>query len=261
MAFIRILGACSGTEPMPGLHHTSLVLHCHDRNYFFDAGENCAHTAHVSGVDLLKTRAVFLSHCHYDHIGGLMGLFWTIHKLNLHYKRPVADGSIALFIPDLPVWTHIRGALGYTEGGFAHRFGIQVSTPKAGLFFRDENIRVSAFESHHLPGSSDGTIRAFSYLIEADGKRIVFSGDVRDMEDLTAPVGTGCDLLICETGHHCVQTVCDFAQTHGVKKLILAHHGREILENRPTVSAAIAGCRIPVTPAFDGMTMELEEAL
>lgn len=259
MAELRVLGACSGTEPMPNLHHTSLVLTVNERHYFFDAGENCSHTAYVSGIDLLKTRAIFISHLHYDHIGGLMGLFWTLNKLGSRYGTLVADGAIDLFIPDTDAWEHIEKTLQYTEGGFRHKFGISVDTPRLGMFFKDESITVSAFESHHLPRENDGRIRSFSYAITANTQKIVFSGDVKSMDDLLEPVGGGCDILICETGHHSVEDVCNFAESHNVKKLILAHHGREILEKRPSAKVAIASCKIPVEVAFDGMKIKLEE--
>ena len=100
MATLKILGSCSGTEPMPERHHTSIVLTVNDRNYFFDAGENCSYSSHLSGVDLTKTRAVFISHTHFDHIGGLMGLFWVIRKVSGFYKRPVneiLEGSNKLY--------------------------------------------------------------------------------------------------------------------------------------------------------------------
>lgn len=257
MATIKILGSCSGTEPMPERHHTSIVLTASNRNYFFDAGENCSYSSHLSKVDLTKTRAVFISHTHYDHIGGLMGLFWVIRKISGFYKRPVADGEIKLFIPDVAAWEHILGALKLTEGDFKCSFDITADTPKFGQFYKDENLTVSAFESHHLAPAEDGHCRSFSYRIETAEKSIVFSGDIKNMDDLLAPVGDGCDLLLCETGHHTVKDVCDFAETHNVKHLVFVHHGREILGNHPTVNEAINNCQIPVDISFDGFTLDI----
>ena len=67
---IFVLGSCSGTEPQAGRHHTSWVLRYRNELYWFDAGENCSYTAHLAGLDLLTSRAVFISHPHIDHIGG-----------------------------------------------------------------------------------------------------------------------------------------------------------------------------------------------
>ena len=257
MSCFKILGSCSGTEPMPQRHHTSMVLTANGRNYFFDAGESCSHTAHTQGIDLTHTRAVFISHTHYDHIGGLMGLFWTIRKLCTRYKTGVKDGEVKLFIPETKVWNHIYEVLKSTEGGFKPPFDILIDTPKIGTFYKDENIELTAFESHHLPRLEDGGIRSFSYRIAIDGKAAVFSGDIKDMNDLSDAVGNGCDLLLCETGHHKVKTVCNFAETHRVKQLVLIHHGREILEEQPSAKEAVENCKIPVKLAYDGMDIEL----
>lgn len=257
MAQLKILGSCSGTEPMPDRLHTSLMLTAGDRIYFFDAGEGCSRTAHLSGADILKTRAIFISHTHYDHIGGLPGLYWCMRKVSKMTKRPMADGIVKLFIPDIGSWEGAYAMLCHMEGKFAKEFAVSVDVPKFGTFYQDENIKVTAFESHHIPHAEDGHCRAFSYRIETNGKAVVFSGDVRDMDDLVDPIGEGCDFLLCESGHHKIQTICDFADSKKVGQLVLMHHGREMLQKAPTALAAIAGCKTPVAVADDGLTLEI----
>ncbi len=62
---LHIFGTCGGSEPMPGRHHVSFAVEHRDRLYWFDAGESCSYTAHLMcGVDLMRIRAVFISHTH-----------------------------------------------------------------------------------------------------------------------------------------------------------------------------------------------------
>ena len=104
---IRFLGTCSGTQPMPGRKHVSFTVEQGGGVYWFDAGEGCSYTAHLAGVDLLSVRAVFISHTHMDHIGGLPNLLWTMRKLQgLARGEPnsLAGKTVRVFIPDLKVW-------------------------------------------------------------------------------------------------------------------------------------------------------------
>ena len=96
---IHFLGTCAGTEPMPTRKHSSTAFEVNDALYFFDAGEGCSYTAHNMGLDLLKTRAVFISHPHLDHVGGLCNLLWTIRKLRYHYKNKTKFDRIDINIP------------------------------------------------------------------------------------------------------------------------------------------------------------------
>lgn len=251
MAELHILGSCSGTEPMPGRAHTSMVFCAGDRNYFFDAGECCSRTAYLKGIDMLKTRAIFISHTHYDHIGGLAGLIWCIRKLSVFYKKPVLDGKVSLFIPDLDMWDAVKKIMD------PKCYEVPVAMPQTGLFYDDGVMRVSGYPSHHIPDAEDGHCRCYSYRIETAGKKIVFSGDIGSVNDLEVTVGDGCDLLLCETGHHKVKDVCDFAEAHNVRQLVFVHHGRDMLYAAPRAYEAIAACKVPVVVAEDGMTFPL----
>ena len=97
---LHVLGSCAGTEPMPGRHHTSVALEAGGRLYVLDAGEGCAYTAHLLGLDLMNLQAVFLSHTHMDHIGGLAHLLWTMRKLCVlspENSRRMQDREIPVF--------------------------------------------------------------------------------------------------------------------------------------------------------------------
>ena len=82
--------------------------------YWVDAGAGCSYTAHLLGIDLLSVRAIFISHTHMDHVGGLANLLWDIRKLNGREKDParrIDNRRIDLFIPDLQVWQGVRQVL------------------------------------------------------------------------------------------------------------------------------------------------------
>ena len=257
MAVIDILGSCAGTEPMPGRKHTSWTLSVGDRLYFFDAGEGCSWTAHLGGLDLLQTRAIFISHVHHDHVAGLSGLMENIRAVAWIKKTPLATDDLKIYIPEREVWDNIYQFLQYTTDGHHTAYTITAEEPTPGTFYDDGIIKVSAFETQHMKKTEDGRCRSFAYRIEAEGKVIVFSGDIRELEELLPAIADDCDILLCETGHQSVKDVCDFAESAGVKKLVFVHNGREILYGKPSVREAIESCGIPAVVSEDGMRIEV----
>ncbi len=228
---LHIFGTCGGSEPMPGRHHTSFAVEHRDRLYWFDAGETCSYTAHLMDVDLTRTRAVFISHTHMDHIGGLGNLFWTLRKLET-IGRPLRGRLVDLFIPERAAWEHILGLLRFTEGGFACDFAIDAHPIADGVLFTDQGLRVTAWHNSHLPPHADGAGRSFGFAIEADGKKVVYSGDTGGVADLL-PLLDGCDLLLMETGHHTALSVVEQLRQAGSMpdRLAFLHHGRAILND------------------------------
>ena len=253
-------GTCSGTEPMKNMHHCAWAIKKDDGYYWFDAGENCAHRAHTSGINVMNTIAIFVSHPHIDHIGGLANLLTCFHKLiRMHKKQFVRDNTLEIYFPDLPLLQYIK-EIAYSGRGVKLRYTLNEHPMQDGLLFEDENIRVTAIHNRHMKEDGSDGWHAFSFLLEAEGKKIVFSGDVLSPDELLPLIGTGCDLLIMETGHHDVASVMDFAVAHNVKNLRLTHHGRQIIENRAhyenLAHKYTQSGSINITLCYDGMTEE-----
>ena len=259
-AVVTFLGSCSGTEPMPGRHHTSFTLHFRDRLYWFDAGECCSYTAHLAGLELPSTEAVFVSHTHMDHIGGLPNLLWTLRKLTTctAEARQRLDGrTIGIYLPNLAVYEGMLAMLRGTEGGFRTGFSLQPHQLVDGVAYDAHGVRVRALHNFHL-GKAE-PFQSFSLRVEAGQHAIAYSGDVKNIADF-AEFHDGCDLLLMETGHHRVEDVCSYLRDSDARfgKLVFVHHGRAILddpERELAKARAILGNKVAI--ADDGMVLTL----
>jgi ribonuclease BN (tRNA processing enzyme) len=230
---LTFLGTCAGTEPMPGRMHSSFVIERKGSLFWFDAGEGCSRTAHLLGIDALQTRAIFLTHRHIDHTGGLPLLVSTIRKLNDVAGQdppPFTDKHVDLFCPEPNIWEATKFYLKDYKGGeilehFEHKL------PSDGVVFDEDGFRVIASRNYHLGEPEPGQPwPSFSYRIEADGKSVVYSGDIAAPEDVS-PIVEGADLVLMETGHHTVEAIAEYMRDSvgSFGKLSYTHHGRAVL--------------------------------
>ncbi|MBQ9338369.1 MAG: MBL fold metallo-hydrolase, partial [Lentisphaeria bacterium] len=198
---IHIFGCLSGTEPMPGKHHTALALEKDGALYWFDAGEGCGSTAHLMGLDVRKIRGIFISHPHIDHTAGLPHLFFVIFK-RIARDPESPEVALKIFIPEPKI---VDAAL----FGLSARRSLPskmkldiVRIDRGGVLFDAGGVRVECVANRHIRQEPGKPPRSFSFLITAEGKRIIFSGDVKNWRDYEVFLKDGCDLLMMESGHH-----------------------------------------------------------
>lgn len=253
---LHFLGTCAGTEPMPDRKHASFALEADGDIYWFDAGEGCSYTAHNMGIDLLKVKKVVISHPHIDHTGGLANLIWNIRKMHW-VKQSAAMNDIDIYLPDAGIWDAVMAILHCSEGSFALEDFLHPHPIREGILFDDGRVRVTALHNLHI-APRDGQWLSYSLRIEAEDKRLVYSGDVKNYDELDPLIGDCCDGLIIETGHFGIDDVYAYTKERPVGSVFFTHNGREIL-NHPEPSQEKV-CRYFGGMAVicrDGMTITL----
>ena len=145
-----------------------------------------------------------------------------------------------------------------SEDEFKCDFAVSEKSVADGLLFNDGTVAVTAFHNLHLKNKNFEPWQSFSYKIELEGKKIVYSGDVSSYSELDLLIGENCDALIIETGHFVVNDVYEYAKDKNIGRIFFTHNGREIIGDCQGASERIrklfGGSAIICE---DGMTVEL----
>ena len=254
---LHFLGTCSGTEPFPDMHHTSWILEVSGINYWFDAGENCSRLAYLQGVDMLSINSIFISHPHADHTGGLMSLLFLIAQQMWKRSGKPVDGEVKLFVPTNALWKNLRSLIDVVDSKLYSIIDVAAEAYTDGLVFDNGDIRVTALHNEHLGIPEDGNWKSYSFAIAVEGKKIVYSGDIKELSELDALIDDGCDMLICESGHLKIAEIFAYAEQKGIKRLRFIHHGIEIINDRAKAEKMAKKYPHSAIITYDGMTEEI----
>jgi len=212
---IRFLGTSHGV-PGADRHCQSIVIEAGGSVYLIDAGAPVTDLMLHYGYDLNSLRAVFITHCHGDHLNGL------IHLADLagwYFKEMDFD----MFIPEKSVGDAMLNYIEAISPDYvANSERLRIRTQAVGLVYEDENIKVTAYPTDHMIYFSRP---AYGYLVEADGKRVYISGDLNhnliDYPQLTNTEEL--DAFIVECAHFPAEQLVENLMSTKAKKVLITH--------------------------------------
>lgn len=279
MAEVIVLGS-GGAFAGAGRHNPSVALLHRSAAHVFDCGEPVAALLYRHGIAVTSVRNIFVSYLHLDHLGGLpqlihairllsrridpgQGLSWSMHVNSEWHtaalRFPLTDdgtaidtslpSEIRLHLPAPGIGPLQQFLAACALGPERLRFDLRWCPITAGELDAGDDLRVVAVPSSHLGGAS------FTFVIEADGRKIIYSGDLGSLDDLL-PVIDGTDLLLLECSHHYPDHVAAFVRAHQPQQTVLVHV-HPGLEERATELARRLAESHTVRLAHEGMQIRL----
>jgi ribonuclease BN (tRNA processing enzyme) len=213
---------------------SSLLLRYSGGRVLIDAGEPCSQRLRSHGIPLSTLEAVFLTHAHADHSGGLPLLCQAAWlegreaelpvRLPEHLVGPFQAWMAAIFLDSAVLGFPL--VLGGWRAGCAESFGGLTVTPHPTTHLDRMKAR--------RPEASGA--EAFLLEVECDGRRLVFSGDLGSAEDLRVVLGRPLDLLVCELAHVSEDDLIGVLKDVAIDVLCLTHLSREASERRSGIA-------------------------
>ncbi len=160
-------------------------------------------------------------------------MLWNLRKittLSPENKARMTGKIVEVYIPDLDVFDGVWKMLKGSEGGYETVFRVEPRLVADGPLLEGP-LSVEAFHNLHLGSPMPGSPwRSFSFVLRAEGKKVFYSGDFRDLSELL-PGLKNADLIFLETGHHRACDLCRELVESGTDfgRVVFYHHGLRIL--------------------------------
>lgn len=173
--------------------------------YLVDAGDGAVQQLARAGLSLAAVRAVFISHIHIDHTGGLFAVLGLRHQMGSPGKlvvygprgiKAMVDGLIAAIMPEAESGYGVAG-----EDYVAPQGTVEVIELPDGASVKLEGLAVKVAENTHYSfakGSDmDRRFGSISFRFDLPDRSIVYTGDTGPSDAVIA-LARGADILVTE---------------------------------------------------------------
>lgn len=202
------------------------MIEVNESIYVIDAGAPLLDVLLRAGKDPEKVRGIFITHTHADHIGGLYGYLASI---NWFYKK----ASVDVFMPGKKECDLLSQLIEYVGDRPLDTNRVRWELVQEGIFYEDENVRISAAPTQHLKQVNRSS---YSFLVEAEGKKIVFTGDISQWLEAgdypAAALEQETDMVVCEFAHFTQEQIERYMYKTKTKQFWFNHVGLSKKFNR-----------------------------
>jgi ribonuclease BN (tRNA processing enzyme) len=231
-------------------HNSCSFLETSNGSYLIDAGGPVSASIIRKGLDFNAIRAVFITHMHEDHFGGLTSFLKNRMVKNGPYNRTDLWRGFwpEVWLPDPDGITAFDWLMAVQFRG-EQRERILYRLIQPGTFYNDGFMKVTAIPNRHFPWK-DGYLPSFCFLLEAEGKKLLCTGDLSaDFSDFPVEAAKNADLVLCEFTHFDLMQQLDTFRKIRPGKLIFNHVAERNEKQFPVFAEQL---KYPAAVACDG---------
>ena len=207
--------------PEPNRKCSSTLIEIGENRYFIDMGTQSIEQLITRNIPVESIRSIFITHMHGDHTNGLLSFIdlccWKFKNAEPTICLP---GNLENTKNAIDLWLACNGV---------KLRPFDFKQVNEGVIFDDGVLRVTAYRTKHIDFS-------YAYLIEGDGKRVLFSGDLYSKDPANdfpiSVLDEPLDLAICESAHFkATEYLPILKDNKNLKKLCFNHYSSYLLSS------------------------------